>query len=73
MDKSLNKKMKISFSTFHSLTKKVEAKGETVIMPDIKPAYISKFNSIRENQVILLMIADGNKWNYLAVTKLSVL
>ena len=36
-------------------------------------AYKSKLNSTRENQEILLMITDGKKWHYLAVTKLSAL
>ena len=36
-------------------------------------AYKSKYNSTRENQVILLIITDGEKWHYLAVTKLSSL
>ena len=36
-------------------------------------AYKSKHNLIREKQVILLMITDGQKWHYLAVTKLSSL
>ena len=30
-------------------------------------AYKSKYNSTRENQVILLMITDGEKWHYFAV------
>ena len=30
-------------------------------------AYNSKYNLTRENQVILLMITDGEKWHYLAV------
>ena len=34
-------------------------------------AYMSKHNSTREKQVILLMITDGEKWHYTAVTKLS--
>ena len=33
----------------------------------------SKYNLTRENQVILLMITDSEKWHYLAVTKLSAL
>ena len=33
----------------------------------IRPAYISKYNNNRGNQVILLMIADNKKWHYLAV------
>ena len=35
--------------------------------------YKSKYNSTRENQVILLMITDGKKWHYLAVKSLSAL
>ena len=34
-------------------------------------AYKSKYNLTRENQVILLMITDGEKWQDLAVTSLS--
>ena len=34
-------------------------------------AYKSKYNSARENQVILLMITDGKKWHYLTVKSLS--
>ena len=40
---------------------------------NIKHCYKSKFNSIREHQVTLLMITDGKKCHYLAVKKLSVL
>ena len=36
-------------------------------------AYKSKYNSTRENQVVLLMITDGEKWHYIAVTKLAAL
>ena len=36
-------------------------------------AFKSKYNSTRKNQVILLRITDGEKWHYLAVTKLSAL
>ena len=39
----------------------------------IRPAYISKHNSIRDNQVILLMITVNEKWHYLVVKKLSAL
>ena len=40
----------------------------------IRPAYISKSNHERDNQVILLIITDdGKKWHYLAVKKLSAL
>ena len=40
---------------------------------EIRHAYKSKYNLKRENQVILLMIADGEKWHYLAVKNLSAL
>ena len=36
-------------------------------------AYKPKYNLTRENQVILLMITDGEKWHYLAVKRLSAL
>ena len=40
---------------------------------EIRHAYKSKHNLKRENQVILLMITDDEKWHYLAVKKLSAL
>ena len=33
--------------------------------------YVSKHNSNRENQVIILMISNGEGWHYLAIKKLS--
>ena len=39
----------------------------------ISHAYKSKYNLTRENQVILLMITDGEKWHYLAVKGLFAL
>ena len=40
----------------------------------IRPAYVSKHNSDRENQVILLMITtDGKTLHYLFVKRLSAL
>ena len=33
----------------------------------IRSVYISKYNSKRDNQVILLMITDNKKWHYLAL------
>ena len=44
-----------------------------LIILKICHAYKSKYNSTRENQVILLMITDGEKWHYLAVKNLSAL
>ena len=37
------------------------------------PAYVSKHNSNREKQIILLMIPNGDKWYYLTINKLSPL
>ena len=34
---------------------------------------MSKYNTNRENRVILLMITDGEKWHYLAVKSLPAL
>ena len=49
----------------------VGEKVTTVIIPGIKQEYISKPNSVFENQVILLMITAGvNKQCYLDVIKL---
>ena len=39
----------------------------------IRHAYKSKHNLKRENQIILLIITDGEKWHYLAVKSLSAL
>ena len=36
-------------------------------------AYRSEYNHKRKNQVNLLMIADGNKWCYIAISSLSAL
>ena len=35
----------------------------------IVPAYVSKHNSNCQNQVILLVIPNGEGWNYLVVEK----
>ena len=41
---------------------------------EIRTAYISKYNHKRKNQVILLMIIDdGERWYYLAITSLFAL
>ena len=37
----------------------------------IYPAYVSRQNSIREKQVIILMILNGEECHYLAARKLS--
>ena len=40
---------------------------------EIKHAYISKYNSTHENQVILLLITYDEKWYYIAAKSLSAL
>ena len=40
---------------------------------EIRPVYVSKHNLKCKNQVILLMIADGEKEHYLTVNSLSAL
>ena len=37
----------------------------------IEPLYKSKFNNTRKNQVVLLMITDGEKWHYLALKSIQ--
>ena len=37
------------------------------------PAYVSKHNLKNEEQVILLMIQDKEKWHHLVITRLSEL
>ena len=44
-----------------------------IILKKMCHAYKSKYNLTRENQVILLLITDGEKWHYLAVKSLSAL
>ena len=39
----------------------------------IRHAYKSKYSLNRKNQLILLMITDGEKWHYVAVKSLSAL
>ena len=39
----------------------------------VRIAYKSKYDHMRQNQVILLMITDGEKWHYLAVKSLPEL
>ena len=40
---------------------------------NIYSAYILKYNLNHENQIILLMIPNGEGWHYLAVKELSAL
>ena len=62
--------------------KKIESKNKLIALNNlyvphntkkICHVYKSKYNSTRENQVILLMITNGEKLHYLAVTRLSAL
>ena len=42
-----------------------------LILKKIEIAHKSKYNLIRDNQIILLMISNGKNWHYLAVKSLS--
>ena len=69
----------IDFPATSKVWKKFELNNEIALnilyVPDntrkIYVAYKSKHNLTRENQIILLMITDGEKWHYLTVKNLS--
>ena len=70
----------IDFSSTSKDWKKFELNNESIALNilyvphktrKISLAYKSKHNLTREKQVILLMIIDGEKWHYTAVTRLS--
>ena len=72
----------IDFPSTNKDWKKIELNNESISLiilyvphktRKICLAYKSKYNLTRENQVILLMITDGEKWHYLAVKSLSAL
>ena len=42
-----------------------------LILKKIEIAYKSKYNLIRNNQIILLMISNGKNWHYLVIKSLS--
>ena len=63
----------IDFSSHGKDWKNFESKNKSVALnilhvphntEKIRHAYKSKYNLTRENQVILLMITDGEKWHY---------
>ena len=51
----------IAFNDLHGNKQKIDS------------AYVSKHDLNRENQVIFLIIPNGERWHYLAVKKLSSL
>ena len=70
----------IEFPSHSNGWKKFEQSTNTIFLnilfvpyntKEIRPAYISKFNNKRDNQVILLMITDNENWHYLAVKSVS--
>ena len=72
----------IDFSPTCKDWKKFESNNESIALNilyvphnirKIRVAYKSKYNSTCENQVILSMITDGEKWHYLTVRSLSAL
>ena len=72
----------IDFPSHNKDWKKIESNNKSVALntlyvphntEKIRHTYKSKYNLKRENQVILLMITDGEKWHYLTVKSLSAL
>ena len=72
----------IDFPSHRKDLKKFESNNKSVALnilyvphnnEKIRHGYKSKYNLNRENQVILLMITDGEKWHYLAAKCLSAL
>ena len=72
----------ISFPSHKKTWTKFESNNKSIALnilyvphntEQIRHAYKSKYNLNRENQVILLIIIDGEKWHYLAVKSLSAL
>ena len=71
----------IEFPSHSKDRKKFEQNNKTITLnilrvpyntEQIRPAYISKYNHERDNQVILLMITDDDEnWHYLAVKSIS--
>ena len=66
----------ISFPSHQKDWKKFESNNKTIALnilyvphntKEIRHAYNLKYNSKLENQVILFMITDEEKWHYLAV------
>ena len=71
----------IEFPSHSKDWKKFEQNSKTIALnilfvpyntKKIRPAYISKYNHKRDDQVILLMITDNNNnWHYLSVKSIS--
>ena len=70
----------IKFPSHSNDCKKLERNNKTIALnilyvpyniKQIRPAYVSKYNHKRDNQVILLMITDNEKWHYLTVKNIS--
>ena len=73
---------KIDFPSHGKDWKKFESNNKSIALnilyvpyntEKIRHAYKSKYNLTRENQVIYLMITDGEKWHYLAIKRLYAL
>ena len=69
----------MDFPTSYNSWKKFGSNNKSIalnilyVSKEIRYAYKSKYNLNHENQVILLMITDGEKWHCLAVKSLSAL
>ena len=71
---------RFSFRTIWQKKKKFDKSNRTIALNVLYakkekeyPPYVSKRNSNREKQSVLLMIPNGQKSHYLAVKKLSAL
>ena len=60
---------KVYWEKFEKNNVKISLNALHAIKAKIYPVYVSKHNSNREKQVILLMIPNEEKWHYLAVKK----
>ena len=70
----------IKFSSHSNDCKKFEQNNKTIALniffvpyntKQIRPAYLSKYNYKCDNQVVLPMITDNEKWHYLVVKSVS--
>ena len=70
----------LNFQSEKDAWKKIEKNNVTIAAnifyaekDKIYPAYVSKHNSNRKKQLILLMILNGEGWHYFAVKNITVI
>lgn len=59
------KKITLSLFELEIYKKEIKKDGELKEEAEKKQSYISKYNSKQVNKALLLMINNGEKWNYL--------